>query len=42
VSDFDALDIGDGVNGAGGAVEGHAEIAGAGLGLGGSWREESE
>src|SRR5208283_3009147 len=34
VSDFDAVDVGDGVIRAGYAVEGHAEIAGAGLGLG--------
>ena len=35
VSDFDAFDVGDGVVGPGVAVEGDAEIAGAGLGLGG-------
>ncbi len=37
VADFDTLDVGDGVVGAGRAVEGDAEIAGAGLGLG--WGE---
>ena len=35
VADFDSADVGDGVVGAGSAVEGDAEIAGARLGLGG-------
>jgi hypothetical protein len=35
VSDFDAFYVSDGVVGAGSAVEGDAEIAGARLGLGG-------
>jgi hypothetical protein len=34
VSDFYAFDVGDGVVGAGCAVEGDAEVAGSGLGLG--------
>ncbi len=34
VSDFDAFDVGDGVVRAGCAVEGNAEVAGTGLGLG--------
>ena len=34
VSDFDAFDVGDGVVRAGRAVEGNAQIAGSGLGLG--------
>ena len=42
VSDFDALDVGDGVVGAGSAIEGDAEIAGAGLGLGGRTRREAK
>ena len=35
MADFDAFYVCDGVVGAGSAVEGDAEIAGAGLGLGG-------
>jgi hypothetical protein len=35
VADFDSLDVGDGVVGAGSAIEGNAEIAGARLGLSG-------
>jgi hypothetical protein len=35
VSDLDAFDVGDGVVGAGSAVERDSEIAGARLGLGG-------
>ena len=35
VADFDSFNVCDGVVGAGSAVEGDAEIAGAGLGLGG-------
>ena len=35
VADLDAFYVGDGVVGAGSAVEGNSEIAGAGLGLGG-------
>ncbi len=42
VSDFDALDVGDGVVGAGIAIEWDAEIAGSGLGLGGSCDCENE
>jgi len=34
VADFDTLHVGDGIVGAGRAVKGDAEIAGAGLGLG--------
>ena len=33
VADLDSFDVGDGIVGAGSAVEGNAEIAGAGLGL---------
>jgi hypothetical protein len=34
VSDFNAVDVGDGVVRAGSTVEGDAEVAGTGLGLG--------
>jgi hypothetical protein len=34
VSDFDAVDVGDGIIRAGVAVEGDAKVAGSGLGLG--------
>jgi hypothetical protein len=42
VADFDAFDVGDGVVGAGSAVEGDSEIAGSGLGLGGGGEGESQ
>jgi hypothetical protein len=38
VADLDAFYVGDGVVGAGSAVEGNAEIAGAGLGWAGAER----
>ena len=42
VSDFYAADVGDGVVGAGVAVEGDAEVAGSGLGLGGGESARAE
>jgi hypothetical protein len=42
VSDFDAFDVSDGVVGAGSAIEGDSEFAGAGLGLGGGGEGECE
>jgi hypothetical protein len=42
VADLDALYICDGIVGAGSAVEGYAEIASAGLGLGGCGEGESK